>query len=339
MISKTRNSFVETASLKSTRVQDVYVGTYDFSIGSASWDKRSVAIAESNDFGAKHGVLFHFVKKDDEGLSEKHKSTLEQYYKPRISNLALELIEATSVKKNWSLLKQHLLRASQDLGRPLDVFIDLSTTPRYLTLGVLGVGFRNGIVRSLTYGYSEGKYVSSKNRQELFTEGGWAAVAIPGLSGEWEPHKSRHYDVSVGFEGVKTRQLVSKSEPDRVSVLFPDPPVDESYKTKTQTTNKPLIDDFHVDQKNQLRAHAADVVATLEVMEDASIERFETENCLYVCCGTKPHSLAFAIRSLIKNDPALLYIVPESHRVADVESNGTFWQYKVTACSSPRRAQ
>ena len=99
------------------------------------------------------------------------------------------------------------MNAHQYVGRPLDVFIDLSTTPRYLTLGVLGVGLRSGMVRSLTYGYSEGTYIASDNKQELFTEGGWAAVAIPGLEGGWDPHKTRHYVVSVGFEGGHPRHL------------------------------------------------------------------------------------------------------------------------------------
>ena len=335
MISRIRNSFVETTSLKSSSLEDIYSGSYDFSINSASWDQRSVVISDSKQFTSKFGLLFHYAKKDDEGLSEQQKSNLEDYLQTRVAKLSTELIEAASVEENWCLLERHLLQSCQELGRPLDVFIDLSTTPRYLTLGVLGVGFRNGLVRSLTYAYSEGTYITNENTQEIFTEGGWAAVAIPGLSGEWEPHRSRHYVVSVGFEGIKTRQLVSKSEPDRVSILFPDPPVEESYGARTQQVNRPLIADFDIGEKNLVRSHAADVVATLRVLEDAAVEQFDKENCFYICCGTKPHSLAFAIRSLIKSEPALLYIAPESHRVASVEPNGTYWQYKVTDCSSP----
>lgn len=335
MNSKIRSSFVETLSCKSSSVQEIYSGTYDFLVGSASWDRRSVAIADSDNFSAEFALLFDFVKKDDDGLSKKHMSILQAAYKSRVSNLETELIEATFVDANWQLLNHHLLNACKKLERPLDVFVDLSTTPRYLTLGLLGVGFNLGLVKSVTYGYAEGRYVANNNKQELFTEGGWAAVAIPGLSGEWEPHRSRHYLVSVGFEGVKTRQLVSKSEPDRVSLLFPDPPVKEQYREKTARANQPLIDDFRIGKEGQLSAHAADVVETLRVLDEADLENFDSENCLYVCCGTKPHSLAFAIRSLIKSEPALLYIVPESHRVSNVESNGVYWQYKVTDCSSP----
>ena len=87
MKSRIRNSFVETTSIRSSTVSDVYTGSYDFSLGSASWDKRSVSIASSEDFNAKFGVLFHFKKKDHGGRSEEHKSTLEEYFHSRVENL------------------------------------------------------------------------------------------------------------------------------------------------------------------------------------------------------------------------------------------------------------
>ena len=87
MKSRIRNSFVETTSIRSSTVSDVYTGSYDFSLGSASWDKRSVSIASSEDFNAKFGVLFHFKKKDHGGRSEENKSTLEEYFHSRVENL------------------------------------------------------------------------------------------------------------------------------------------------------------------------------------------------------------------------------------------------------------
>lgn len=336
MTTKIRTAFIETTSFKSAKSDKVYSGHYDFLLMSASWDKRSTVIAEANSLYAEYGLLFQFEKKDARGLSEAHQKTLETFLKSNIRNPASIQIEATLVHANWQLLKEQLWNACNSLRRPLDIFIDLSTTPRYLTLGVLGTGFSNGLVRSVTYGYSEGRYSESGSIQEIFTEGGWSAKAIPGLNGEWEPHQARHYVVSVGFEGLKTRQLITKNEPDRVSLLFPNPPVDKDYTKKTLTANQRLITDFNIENNSQMHAHAADVVATLKIMEDFNLEQFATENCMYVCCGTKPHSLAFAIRSLVKREPAVLYIVPESHSVVDVEPNGFYWQYKVTDCSSLR---
>ena len=191
----------------------------------------------------------------------------------------------------------------------------------------------------MTYGYSEGEYPNESERserQELFTEGGWKATAIPGLLGEWEPHKPWHYLVSVGFEGIKTRQLVSQSEPDKVSLLFPDPPVKNDYEKRTLENNQRLIDQFQISKDRIVRAHAANVVEALKVLEERSIENFKEENCMYVCCGTKPHSLAFAIRAMVTGEPPVMYIVPESHRVSQVKSNGIFWRYTVKDRSAIR---
>lgn len=338
MDSEIRTSFIETAAIRSRDVNEIYCGEFDFLLASASWDRRSVSLTKSNSLASKSGLLLHYKKKDNLGLSKNHLELLQAFFSGNVSKHETEIIEATCIEDSWELVKQHLASAFQIAGRPLNIFIDLSTTPRFLTLGALGFGFQHGLVRSATYAYAEGCYSTRDDSQEIFTEGGWKIAAIPGFSGQWDPTRSRHYVVSVGFEGVKTRQLVSKSEPDLVSVLFPDPPVQEEYRDRTHSVNRPLIEDFNVGDR-EMRSHAADVVSTLDILEKANVESFDYENCLYVCCGTKPHSLSLAIRSLVKTEPGVLYIVPESHRVLDVKPNGTYWRYKVVDFSSPETSE
>jgi len=242
-----RNSFLEISSLSSSSIDEVYTGHFDFAMGASSWDERSIAMTNARNFTSDFGLLFYFLKKDSKGVSERHETILGVFFERYCKRHSVHEVEATHLRANWEVVRSALLKAYHETHRPLSVFVDLSTIPRHLSLGLLGFGLEHGLIESLTYGYSEGEYPNDDKdsvSQELFTEGGWEAVAIPGFIGEWEPCRARHYIVALGFEGVKTQQLVSRSEPDKVSVLFPDPPVKEGYDEITFENNRLLIERY-----------------------------------------------------------------------------------------------
>jgi hypothetical protein len=337
IVSETRQSFLNIISTRSNHVDEVYSGEYHLLVAASSWDRRSTVICDSTNLHANIAVLFNFKKKDASGLSFESEFKLRESLKARSTELCVSEVDAADFESNWEHLLKQLLKCYQDNLGPIDVFVDLSTIPRYLSLGILGYGLKNGILRSIVFGYSEGCYsdaTPSSVAQELFTEGGWRAIPIPGLWGEWEPYRERHYVVSVGFEGVKTRQFVSRSEPDKVSVLFPDPAVQVGYEAVALQCNARLVTEFSIPDSRVIRAHATDLNATLKSLSDAAIENFETDNLTYICCGTKPHSLAMAIRAAVLQEPAVLYMVPESHKVSEVKPNGNYWRYEIADASA-----
>ncbi len=337
IVSETRQSFLNIISARSNHVDEVYTGEYHLLVAASSWDLRSTVICGSTNLHASVGILFNFKKKDASGLSFESEHTLREALKSKCSTICISEVDAADFDSNWEQLRRKLLKCYQDNLGPIDVFVDLSTIPRYLSLGILGYGLKNGILRSIVFGYSEGCYSEASPgfvAQELFTEGGWRAIPIPGLWGEWEPFRKRHYVVSVGFEGVKTRQFVSRSEPDKVSVLFPDPAVQVGYELVSMQCNARLVTEFSIPDSRVIKAPATDLNATLRSLTDAAIENFEIENLTYICCGTKPHSLAMAIRAAVLQEPAVLYMVPESYKVSEIKPNGNYWRYKIVDASA-----
>jgi hypothetical protein len=336
IVNETSQSFLNIAAKMSNHVDDAYSGRYHLLVAASSWDLRSTVICRSTDLDADHAILFNFKKKDAAGLSLDSEVRLTASLKAMSTTMHVEEVDSTAFESNWDRLRRQLLKCYQDNMGPIDVFVDLSTIPLYLSLGILGYGLKNGILKSIVFGYSEGCYADATPSivaQELFTEGGWRAMPIPGLLGEWEPYRESHYVVSVGFEGLKTRQFVSRSEPDKVSILFPDPAVQVGYETVAMQSNARLVTEFSIPDSRVIRAHATDLNATLQRLSDAAIENFETDNLTYICCGTKPHSLAMAIRAAVLQEPAVLYMVPESHRVSEVKPNGNYWRYEISDAS------
>lgn len=332
MNSSFRRSFVGARATRFSDPTKVYEGDYDLLVCASSWDRRCRAIADVDLIRANAGLLFLFSKRDVQGLREEHDDLLAQYFESRCEAFQYITADSGDLDRNWSSLRGTIDTVVEKQKRPLRVFVDLSAIPRYLSLGLLGYCFERGLAESVTYGYAEGRYSPNQGSptSDLFTEGTWDAAAIPSLEGEWEPHKNRLYIVSVGFEGTKTLRFVNKSEPDRVALLFPDPAVDAESGKRTRENNERLIAHFQIPDEKIARAHAADPVAGWQQLESIGLENFEKENCLYLCCGTKPHSLAITLRAISSGTGAVMYVVPESHRPTEVSPNGKYWKYEVT---------
>ena len=197
--SEYHDAYLSLRESSSDSVDDVYSGSFDFCFGSSGWDKRAVAIAQSSSFHSKFGLLFQFKHRDNNGLSLNHDKVLASFYTANCDKLNVQKVDATDLDPCWKIVVDSLKNCFNELKKPLDVFVDLSTTPRYFSMGLMAAGIEAGIIRSITYGYAEGLYSESENEKnnEIFTEGGWQPVSIPHLDGDWEPHKQRHFILSL----------------------------------------------------------------------------------------------------------------------------------------------
>lgn len=333
-----QQGYIRGVSQRHTSATAAVDGSYDFACLVSSWDKRCVSVTDAKGFTSKYGALLLFDGKDDLGLREKHDPLLRAFANTTCSQWKPITGDSADLESVWGKLNASLSEAVKEIGHPLNVFIDLCTCPRYFSLALLTRCLKDGLARRVTAFYAEGKYPDEKDessRHELFTTGGWTQAAVPGLEGEWNPSRKLFYLVSVGFEGAKTLRFVSKIEPDRVSLLFPKPGFYEEYPARTLNQNQELIHLFSIPEQQIAYAHAGDAVAAWKALCDSRLERCDEENTSYVCCGTKPHSVALALRAMAVGYPAVIYIVPDKHNVVATEPSGVYWQYKFQDVSVP----
>jgi hypothetical protein len=333
LVTSFRQSFLEGKSYSIDDPAALAAGRYDVMILASSWDSRCLCVTSGSDLHAGLGHVLLFDVRDEQGLRDSHDPKVIDFAKRHSERTETSTIPSTKIDHWWpGNLLGHLRAERERVGRPLTVFIDSSACPRFLTLALLASCITHGIAQSVSVFYAEGVYPppeENRKREIAFTEGRWRTIAVPFLQGTFDPRKKRFYLVSVGFEGWKTLRVVSLADPDRVSVLFPDPAVEPEYVTRTQDDNTELIAEYLVPDEHVIRARAGDAVEAWRRLAEAAPDRPLSENSYYLCCGTKPHSLALGLRALALGYPAVLYNVPDKHAVVNIQAAGTFWRYDI----------
>jgi hypothetical protein len=282
-------------------------------------------------------MMLRFQLKDPGGLQLEHEGKLEKF----TSRVANELVDiggkATELHDIWNRIWTKVSDLSRSKQRPLRLLIDLSTCPRFYSLGVIAGALRTGIAQAVTVLYAEGKYGKKPlplNMEYPFTVGQWRANPVPFLLGNADPTKKKHFIVSVGFEGRRTARALAKEDPDRVSVLFPKPGVRPGYVKQAWERNKETIEEYSIPKRNIVSAPAGDAIAVWQRLANARLERPNYEEVSYLCCGTKPHSLGMALRAASLDFPTVLYNLPEAHSFVDVWPTGVYWRYEIRDLSS-----
>jgi hypothetical protein len=283
-------------------------------------------------------ILLTFTGNHDQSLSATNESELISYY--RAKNASIDRIsgDALDIDAMWPRIWASIQECYSEKRRPLRVLIDLSTCPRIYSLASLAGLLRVGMARRLTVFYAEGRYDATKHptlSDYPFHVGHWKAVPIPFLEGIADPGKKSHFVVSVGFEGTRTARVLAKEDPDRVSLLFPKPGVKAKYVREAEERNRRLVEEYRIPKDEIVNARAGDAVEAWRKLTAAAIERPETEEVAYLCCGTKPHSLAMALRAICLQYPIVLYNLPEGPSFVDVYATGVYRRFDITDLSAP----
>ena len=314
----------------------MFSGDFDASLIVPSWDPRSTEVAVSS-HRTKVAVTPLLKNRGVTGKRASHEDQLLSYLHSNADMVRTIEAESEDVESTFEAVYAAFQDAVKAFNRPIRVFIELSTCPRYLSLGVAAVLLRRGWAYEICFGYTAGEYgdaPASDPFHDIFTVGRWDTVAVPGLEGWHDPGKQRSYIVGVGFEGTKIYRLLSSADPDRVSVLFPDPGVLDVYVGRASEENSELLAQFVATESDIVRAGAADVVGSLAALERRGLERLGVENVFYLACGTKPQSLALALRAFYLEAPAVLYPVPQRHKETTVRALPMHWVYRVSDQSS-----
>lgn len=334
-VSTFRQAHVAGEGKRAGRPEGLVGETYDLVVMTASWDSRCLCLCDLK-LNAKEGIGIFFANRGVSGLRDRHDPRVRKFLGDSCERVETIERDSEDLSGLWQELWVATWRAYVNVGRPLHVLLDLSTCPRYYAMAFLAQGFREGIVGTLTCFYAEGKY--PPNPPDLavdqFTAGRWETHSVPGLTGTADPGKRRLYVVSVGFEGSKTFRAVSSDDPDRVLVLFPEPGVDPTYPERTKNNNRLLFTEYGIDEGSLIKAPAGDAIAAWERLAYGSLAGSE-ENPFYLCCGTKPHSLAMALHALIADRTTVLYAKPAGHKEIEIVPSGVYWSYRIEDVTLP----
>jgi hypothetical protein len=323
----------------STDLDALVAGQYDVAILVPSWDKRSLCLTKTTRLRADSAIVIVFDGKDEFGLRDAHDPILLEFAHKQFP--IVRIVSGTSLNLHalWRLVLRELVEVFGNVRRPLRIFIDGSACTRYILLAVIATTLKSGLASEVSVMYAEGTYQANPEglgQHIVFTDGTWKSLAIPGLEGRYIPDLNRFYLVSLGFEGWKTMRAVTRADPDRVSVLHGDPGTQPDYADRSLRENSALLEHFRVPQDQIVRAHAGDAIQAWRALCAASLERTDRENSYFLCSGTKAHSLALALRAMTLQSPAVLYNLPESHRVMPIEPNGRYWRFDIRSLTVPR---
>jgi len=322
-----------------TSPNELVHSTYDLIVMTASWDSRCLCLCDV-DVTANEGIGVFFANRGTLGLRDKHDPQVQRFLEESCSHTRFIERESEDLVGLWQQMWVATWESYVNVGRPLDVLLDLSTCPRYYAMAFLARGFRDGIVGRLTCFYAEGRYPPDPQEMAVdqFTAGKWETCSVPGLAGTADPGKKRLYVVSVGFEGSKTFRAVSSDDPDRVVVLFPEPGVDPSYPTRTKENNRLLFAEYGIGNDLMVKAPAGDAIKAWEALAESDVAA-DDENPFYLCCGTKPHSLAMALHALVADRTTVLYAKPAGHKEVEIEPSGVYWSYVLEDMALPEAHQ
>lgn len=308
---------------------------FDLLMLTSSWDRRSICIAHAADIRSNYSTLLLFDKRDRVGLRDNHDRVLLEFCNSHAQITKEIKGRSSDISNVWSQLLQAIHNVKKEIGKPLKVCIDISACPRVYFLAILGTSLKMGLAESITFFYSEGIYSPNDTTQDyVFYDGHWETIPIPSLEGICDPGKKKYYLISVGFEGVKTMRVIRREDPDRISILFPEPGVLPDYVEIARKANRELVSEFRVPETQIVKAAAGDAIGAWRELERASVEKVQEENTYYLCSGTKPHALALGLRALVLEYPTVLYNVPDEHKIIDTRPSGTYWRYDIKDLAS-----
>ncbi|MBI1354980.1 MAG: hypothetical protein GC160_11585 [Acidobacteria bacterium] len=334
---KYQDAFLQAVSISSSGPPRALRDRYDVGLFCPSWDARCRSILAVAEVAWDISIVLELESDDPEGHRAQNFRDVERFVKERSGEVIICKGESVNTAALWEKLHVALRGAWGD-RRSSSMFIDYSTCPRFYSLGSFAVGVSSGRVGVVDFFYNEAEYTKTSTEGEYedypFSSGRWQVVPIHGLQGSFRPTAPKLFVVSAGFQGDKTARVLSREDPHRVSLLMPIPGTVLEYDAEVRARNDDIVRTYLIPGEQIIEAAAGDAVAAWKRLGKAGLERFEEEDVYYLCCGTKPHSLALALRSITTTHPTVLYNIPERFNYVPVVPTGRSWVYKIRDLSS-----
>jgi len=314
---------------------------YDHCVVCSSWDNRCLTLTESELYDVNEITLIIFDNKDDNGKRDKNDSELLRWANQNFNKKNFINGKSVDVVTCFSKLADLLLKSYLNLGRPLNVLFDLSTCPRYIPLSTVARGFDLGFIKYIDFTYRECIYPTSEKgivsgEEEIkFTKGQWSTIPISGLGSNASLSARTEYIVSLGFEGNKTLQVINKADPDSVKVLAPNPGFVKDYNSRVIDDNAELLSMFSIEPKHHVNSTAGDAIEAWSKIDNYRNESDSDNNYVYLCAGTKAHSLALTLSALCSDNTSVLYNLPLEHNYVDISMTNKYWLYSIVNYAIP----
>lgn len=328
-------SFSHHAGTPNDILSSVGVGQYDLGLLAPSWDARCLAITGTTPaLAARHLVLRY----DDAGESSRQTEHAKQVDSWLAGSEVTNVPGSSStVLQFWRRIRSSIVETAREKGHPLDVFVDMSTTPRVVSLALAGDLLLRRYVYGISYFYIEADYEPLPPKGPVFTHGRWRNIQVPGFLGTDSARLERKCIVSLGFDGEDTHRLVNAAEPVTVSAVLAAPGVSASTVALAEERNRILLEDW-VSPELVFRVPAVDVQGMAEIVRLISRE-FSPANLYYFVMGTKPHALGMALGAIYNREAAVVYRVPDRYQERATESTNRAHLYRIhNRASLGRRA-
>lgn len=314
----------------------------DLLILASSWERRSTQIATAAHQRYPRAAVIRFAERGSRGLRETNDDVLTRFAAD-VGYRVEPLPEHSSLDvTGWrDALCELLIDAAKDVGRPLDVVVDLTCLPKYFALTILGFAIRAGLVRRIVFFYAAGRYALPSAQGPLipihsFTEGEWRSFQVPYLEGELNPDRKVRIMAAIGFETYQARKFIAAYEAERHELLMPSPGFSPVYEARGEAETRALATflDLSVEAVTRVPAWSANKMAN-EMLR--LVDQTDRYNDLALCLGTKPQALGVGIAALIRPQMTVVCRVPSRYAETDTPASGRAWTYTITDLSVPSR--
>jgi len=311
---------------------------YDLCLVTLSWEQRATFAFLKEGCRVTSATAIWFKSTSDE--IEDRKSGQIGSLRTKIGKVdELRLGRATEVDENFSKLKEFFENKYQEIGRPLKVLLDISCLPKNYLLFLIGLGFSQGFVACLDCLYSSGKYdlmcdeqsshdEAGRIHRALISSGKWTSRQIPFLAADSAFPDTRDLAVVMGGEIGMALPLISKIEPNKLSLAF----IEESSPGKSKNNLHGEMQAYHSLIKDYeaevVSVELGEALAVADHLENVCRES-AAESVSILVLGSKSHALAAGVVGLSNPRAEVVCRIPQGYIALDVQATGDIFFYEV----------
>lgn len=188
--------------------------------------------------------------------------------------------------------------------------------------------------------YAEANYAeifpppNERDSREDFTEGGWDAVQVPYLQGIFQASRPRHAMIAMGADAANVDRLVSRYDPDYLTLVCPIPGVNPQIQRMTQESIDKIARNYPATMTVNINPFS--VIQSMRCFTDETELRHNTRDLIFFALGTKPHSLGMTLAAFLSGTPQVVFRVPRKYAERKNTANGFSWLYNIRDLSNPQ---
>lgn len=268
----------------------------------ASHESRCLGVLrDCVDWAPKMTVLFRYD--EDRPIGDLHGAALLSTLQPRspVTELSLSQIsEASSESRRFlSILAEH--------GNS-PIIVDISVMSKRILLLLLQLLDDRGFWDRLWIVYSEPEDYEIEGRLPL-SFGVSSVTLLPGFAPSANPSRPLHAVMFLGYEGDRALSTYHILQPQRTTLVVPDPPFRPRWKGRTERLNRNLLatidDEAYVDYADAIDPRSTTAALNRIFGDPRAYSEFSRAVCPV---GTKPQAVgAYAYIRECADPPSVIY--------------------------------